>query len=168
MLIGLISDTHIPQQVLSLPPQVSKAFAGVDLILHAGDICAPSVLDELEQVAPVLAARGDDDFFTRYDERLKEGHILSIHGFRLQLTHVLPAPSVVDSRRGLNPIHYIDEATDILVFGHTHKARVDPSETVLLVNPGSATLPNYVHTLGTVALLTIIPGKAEAQIVQLG
>lgn len=168
MLIGLISDTHVPQQVLGLPPQVSKAFAGVDLILHAGDICAPSVLDELAHVAPVLAARGDDDFFTRYDERLKEEHVLLIDGFRLQLTHVLPGPSVVDSRRGLDPIHYIDEATDILVFGHTHNARVDPLKTVLLVNPGSATLPNYVQRPGTVALLTIAPGRAEARIVQLG
>ncbi len=168
MLIGLISDTHIPQQVVGLPAQVSKAFDGVDLILHAGDICAPSVLDELQQVAPVLAARGDDDFFTRYDKRLTQEHVLMIDGLRLQLTHVLPGPSVANSRRGLNFINYIDEATDILVFGHTHLARVDPLETVLLVNPGSATLPNYIHRPGTVGLLTIASGRAEARIVQLG
>ncbi|MFQ5827365.1 MAG: metallophosphoesterase family protein [Dehalococcoidia bacterium] len=168
MLIGAISDTHIPDLVQSLPPQIAKAFAHVDLILHAGDICAPSVLDELERLAPVLAARGDDDSFTTYDARVKEEHILTIEGYRLWLTHVMPGPSVVDSRYGLNPVDYFRGATDILVFGHLHRPRVDNSEGVLLVNPGSPTLPDYAPRLGTVALLTITPGKAEATIVQLG
>jgi len=58
LLIGLISDTHIDYPSASLPPQVKEAFQGVDLILHAGDIWIPSVLDDLETVAPVMAAWG--------------------------------------------------------------------------------------------------------------
>ena len=61
MRIGLISDTHIPHDAKAIPPQVKEVFRGVDLILHAGDIYLSSVLDELEEIAPVLAARGDDD-----------------------------------------------------------------------------------------------------------
>ena len=62
MRIGLISDTHIPDVARAIPRNVSRAFSGVDLILHAGDIQLASVLDELERIAPVLAARGDDDY----------------------------------------------------------------------------------------------------------
>ena len=61
MLIGLLSDTHIAFPSQPLPPQVLEAFRGVDLILHMGDVWIPSVLDELESIAPVIAAWGDDD-----------------------------------------------------------------------------------------------------------
>jgi len=60
--IGLVSDTHIPKSTHVLPPQVKEAFKDVDLIFHAGDIYVVSVLDELEHLAPVLAAEGDDDY----------------------------------------------------------------------------------------------------------
>ena len=61
MRIGLISDTHIPDHADELPEQLKDAFRGVELILHAGDIYTIPVLDELEIIAPVLAAEGDDD-----------------------------------------------------------------------------------------------------------
>ena len=57
MRLGLISDTHIPEVTKELPPQIAKALQGVDLILHAGDVYAPFVLDELERIAPVLVAK---------------------------------------------------------------------------------------------------------------
>ncbi len=59
MRIGLISDTHIPESRKELWPQVFSAFRGVDLILHAGDIYELYVIDELSQVAPTYAARGN-------------------------------------------------------------------------------------------------------------
>ena len=62
MRIGLISDTHIPLVAQELPPQVMDVFRGVDLILHAGDIYAPSVIEELERIAPIFIAEGDDDY----------------------------------------------------------------------------------------------------------
>jgi hypothetical protein len=167
MLIGAISDTHIPDLIDGLPPQIEKAFAGVDLILHAGDICAPSVLDELERIAPVLAARGDDDSFAGYEPRVQDEHKLVFEGYRLWLIHVLPGPSIVDTRYGMDPIPYIRGTTDILVFGHLHRPRVDSTDGILLVSPGSATLPDYAPRPGTVALLSITKGKVEASIVQL-
>jgi hypothetical protein len=72
MRIGLISDTHLPRQVKhlgELGPQVSKFLAGVDLILHGGDVVLGSVFDWCEQFAPVLAATGNNDYFT--DPRMK-------------------------------------------------------------------------------------------------
>ena len=58
MLIGLLSDTHIPDAVLGLPPELNRIFQDVDLILHAGDIFTSSVLDELESMAPVYDLAG--------------------------------------------------------------------------------------------------------------
>ena len=61
MRIGLISDTHIPEACEHLPAPVFAAFAGVDLVMHAGDVYVNRVLDELAQIAPVIAALGNGD-----------------------------------------------------------------------------------------------------------
>ena len=61
MKVGVISDTHVPAIVPSLPPAVFDIFKGVDLILHAGDIVDLSVLDELRAIAPVEAVAGNMD-----------------------------------------------------------------------------------------------------------
>ena len=55
MLIGLISDTHIPDRAKVLPQKVMEAFSEVELILHAGDLTSPKVIEELETIAPVMA-----------------------------------------------------------------------------------------------------------------
>lgn len=79
MRIGLIPDTYIPDLVKAFPPQVMEVFSGVDLTLHAGDIYIASVLDELERIAPVLAARGDNDHGLR-DKRVEEMQNLTVEG----------------------------------------------------------------------------------------
>jgi putative phosphoesterase len=192
MRIGLISDTHIPHDAKALPPQVKKLFRGVDLILHAGDVYSSSVLDELEEIAPVLAARGDDDS-AAVNGRVKEKHVLDFEGLSLWLIHVFPYFSLhslhsssYSSSRSLHSFLYnppassdqeLEEALreileredvpDILVFGDTHRALLHRVEGSLFINPGSATFPDYKHVLGTVAILTISSGKAEADIIQL-
>jgi len=82
MLIGLISDTHIPEIAKELPAQVKKVFKDVDLILHAGDIFVDSVLEELGTIAPLLAARGDDDYQIQ-DKRMDEVHNLTLDGLNV-------------------------------------------------------------------------------------
>lgn len=182
MRIGLISDTHIPWSADGLPPQLKDIFKGVDLILHGGDIYEFSVLDELEEIAPVLAARGDDDLSTG-DSLVKDEHIRTVEGFSLVLTHTIPYPSTypffypgweprVSCRGGLErtlkeAMLKADYVPDILVFGDTHHVFNHRVDGVLLVNPGSATLPRYKRALGTVAILSIVPGKAEVEIFQL-
>jgi uncharacterized protein len=61
MRIGLLTDTHLPSTIRDLWNEVRTAFAGVDLILHGGDIVTPRVLDWLAEIAPTLAARGNND-----------------------------------------------------------------------------------------------------------
>ncbi len=164
MRIGLISDTHVPDAVDRIPPEVSRAFQGVELILHAGDIYIASVLDELEKVAPVLAARGDDDYALR-DPRVSEIQRITVEGVSIYVIHSSQywARDLI-VRPGE---HELDAAPGIVVFGHTHRDHLQRVERSLLVNPGSATLPQYQMRLGTVALLDVDQGEAKARIVEL-
>lgn len=165
MHIGLIADTHIPDVANAVPHQVAEVFNGVDLILHAGDIFVDSVLDELHSIAPVLAARGDDDYGMQ-DNRIDEVQELTIGGLSLYLIHssqYWAHDLIVHPEK-----HALDKAPDVVVFGHTHRDIVQTVKQSLLVNPGSATFPDYQLRPGSVALLTISKGQAEARIVQLG
>lgn len=168
MLIGIISDTHIPTQARALPEQVHAAFQGVQLILHGGDIFALSVLDELERQAPVLAASGDDDDPSINDPRVKEKHVLNLEGFRVCLMHQMPPEVFRSWMLGTDEMAGFREGIDILVTGHSHKPVIDRAQGMLLVSPGSATMPNYDLKPGTVALLRLNPGQADAKIVDLG
>ncbi len=157
MIIGLLSDTHMLDTVITLPTEVKDAFRDVDLILHAGDIFAVSVLDELECLAPVLAAEGDGEYLqTRSDKRVKEKQVIAVEGVTIWLCH--------DGQWSWNEY---EKPPDVIVFGHTHWPTVENRDGILWVNPGSPTLPNYEYELGTVGLLTISSGKATVQIIQL-
>ena len=164
MRLGLLSDTHIPLAASTLPPHIAEAFRGVDLILHAGDIYIRSVPDELERVAPVLAAIGDDDYRdTLTDKRAKPKHMLRFEEQTLYLVHESHYYYSVALLRDSNTSEGADaNAADILVLCHAHRRLVERHNGTLFVNPGSLALPNYHTGLGTVAILDIDPGKAEA------
>lgn len=166
MRIGLLSDTHIPEVARELPPEVKKAFEGVDLILHAGDIYALSVLDKLEEIAPVLAALGDDDY-PAPDYRVKEIHVLRFEEQTLWLVHMrhlLSFPSKIELCG--NP-SVQENSPNIVVFGHEHRTIVESYNGVLYVCSGSPTLLHYHRGLGTVGILELDSGKATINIVQL-
>ena len=167
MKIGLISDTHIPRDADEIPPQVREIFTGVELILHAGDIYTFQVLDELETIAPVLAARGNGDIWLPEDPRLKESHVLNIQGLRIGVTHGLDYPE--PDWRSLEQAMETEFGgpVDVFIFGSSHKALVETYKGVLLVNPGSPTLPMGLQQLGTVGILEINQGKAKAHVIQL-
>jgi putative phosphoesterase len=152
----------------TLPPQIAEAFQGVDLILHAGDICNSSALDELECVAPVLAAEGDDDCGpTLTDKRLKPKHVLKIQGLTLWLVHKNPYRYLFNLQQAKGSPAHEPDAPDIVVFGHTHYTVEQCKNGILFVNPGSPMIMNYGTKLGTVALLQIENGKAEAKTLHL-
>ena len=158
MRIGLLSDTHIPESADALPVEVLDAFRGVDLILHAGDIYILDVLNDLEHIAPVLAASGDDDYgATMADRRVKSTHVLELEGKKLWLGH---------QRHHLR-MESLHEHADIIVFGHEHRTVKEQIGGTLYLNPGSPTYLNYQRGLGTVCILTIESGKAKVDIFQL-
>jgi uncharacterized protein len=191
MRIGLVSDTHIWQDGEALPPELIEIFQGVDLILHAGDIFSLHVLDELERIAPVLAARGDDDYaYSTRDKRVKDLHILKLEGHTLWLVHEKPyylnlqrsptEPSAVlnpdekpihlDFQRWQSIFPYMpkkDERPGIVVFGHEHRTVVEQVNDILFICSGSPTFLGYENGLGTAAILELNGGKPEVQILQL-
>ncbi|MBI4283096.1 MAG: metallophosphoesterase family protein [Chloroflexi bacterium] len=174
MRVGLLSDTHVPEAEKAIPPEVVEAFRGVDLILHAGDIFVPAVLDELQRIAPVLAALGDDDYPSLfYDKRVQEKQVLTLEGQILWLTHYIPdSPEAgwwlsSQGQRWLSLEQIRDGVPDIVVFGHLHRPVMERIGGTLFINPGSPTFMNYGRGLGTVAILDIDSTEPEAHIVQL-
>jgi putative phosphoesterase len=164
--VGILSDTHMPASLRTLWDEVGVAFDGVDLILHAGDIVLPSVLDELEVIAPVLAARGNNDPGWE-DARLAETQWLDLEGFRVAMVHDMePEDEPIDvlMRKYLG-----GERADVMITGHTHVERLEWRDNTLQVNPGSPVHPHLWSTrLGTVAVLELEPGALRARIVRLG
>ena len=175
MRIGLISDTHVPEVGERLPGQVYDLLAGVDLVLHAGDMHVIDVLDWLERIAPVVGARGNGDGdgfrppFPDDDPRVKSAQVLELEGLRVELVHGFPLPGETPwiSQDALMERHF-GGRVDVLVCGDTHIAHATTSnEGVLIVNPGSPALPRNVREPGTVGVLTIEGGVARAEILRL-
>lgn len=169
MRIGLLADTHIPDVAKELPSEITRAFLGVDLILHAGDIYDPSVLDDLEQIAPVLAARGDDDYLSELrDKRVQEKHVLELDGHILWLVHERAyyfQSSWFQSRVPTGQEKY--DFPGIVVFGHEHRTVERRIDDILFISPGSPTFLGYRYGLGTVGILNIDSGRVDANILQL-
>ena len=168
MRIGLIADTHLPSLVRSLDqlgPQTADALRGVDLILHAGDVTAPSVLDWCAQFGDVLIAEGNNDLF--HDPRMAKRQFLDIEGWRIGMVHELrpesrPIGQLIDTALD-------GEQVDVIIGGDTHVERLEFRDNVLLVNSGSPILPHHLSTrLGTIGILDITRRRVRAEIVVLG
>ena len=169
MRIGLLSDTHVPQATAKLPVEMERAFDGVDLILHAGDIFQSSALDQLERIAPVLAARGDgDNGAVLDDDRVKWKHILRLHGQTIWVIHEVLWPYPVALwKTGRTLAGGEKDIPDVVVFGHDHCTIMERHSGILFINPGSPTFLNYCTGLGTVGLLEVSSGETQARIVEL-
>ena len=180
MRIGLISDTHIPTAGRDLWPQVYDALRGVDLIMHAGDLHDPVVLDWLEELAPVMAVAGNGDYggWQRTepptDPRLQESRVLTLDdphdgALRIGLVHDFPLPEAPPQRtlEGLMQ-HFFGGPVNVIVRGSTHAAEITTVKGVLIVNPGSPTFPNHRSLrLGTLGYLEIEGGRVRPSILQL-
>ena len=178
MRIGLISDTHIPEACEHLPARVFEVFRGIDLVMHAGDVYVNRVLDELAQIAPVIAALGNGDegldghqHRLTADHRVREAHLLKLEGVRIGLVHAIPTPDETSQEVFERAMHrHFGGPVDVVVQGHSHIEGVVRFGATLVINPGSATLPrNLTDIPGTVAILEVADGVVRsAQIVQLG
>jgi len=171
--LGIITDTHIPQRIKVLPPRVSEVFRGVDRILHAGDINARRVLDQLAEVAPVEAVAGNADLF---GHGLPSTRVIEVAGRRIGLVHGHGGwsrylRSKVRDRFGYDEEHYLKIVhqsfgpVDAIVFGHTHRFYRAERSGVLLFNPGPIA-PDFYNTPGPqVGLLHVTPRDLQIEIV---
>jgi putative phosphoesterase len=133
MKVGVISDTHIPAIVPSLPPVVFEIFKGVDLILHAGDIVELSVLDELRAIAPVEAVAGNMDD-SEVHIKLPYKKIIPIGRYSVGLIH---GKYKIDIQKEMIMKEFND--VDLIVYGHSHTPFWGKVDGIYFLNPGSPT-----------------------------
>ena len=147
MRLGVISDTHG-----LLRPEVFDAFAGVDHILHAGDIGGPGLLDELGALAPVSAVYGNTDGL-ELRSALPKVASLQLEGFDIVMTHGdefgTPTPQALNAA--------FPEA-QIIIYGHTHRPLLTLVDVVVTVmNPGGAGARRF-NLPPSVGILELEPG----------
>ena len=146
--VGAVADTHCPEFIDALPERLFKVLAGVDLILHAGDVNGQSTLEALQRLAPVDAVRGDHDqaltsLPVSREVTVEGRRIVVVHGNRgrwleeaqtllwtLSLGYFHPHAGLPHALRRRFP------SADAIVYGHTHRAHVENIDGVLMFNPG--------------------------------
>jgi putative phosphoesterase len=153
MTLGVISDTHG-----FLDPAVIALFAGVEHILHGGDIGSGEVVAALERIAPVTAVSGNTDS----EPGWRETEVLALGGRKFLVHHI------VDLNDPAAPIHARIERLrpDVVVFGHTHKALEDIRAGRLYVNPGYAGKPRF-NQPRSVAKLHVGPAGLKVEFLAL-
>ncbi|MCU1690808.1 MAG: phosphodiesterase, family [Pseudonocardiales bacterium] len=179
--IGIISDTHVPEARRELWPQVFDAFAGVDAILHGGDIHDIALIDRFETLAPTFSARGNGEegsgsrAAVPADPRLREAWRLRLGELNVGIVHDLPVPEIPPKWTVANTMReqfHVDpdgpDALDVIIHGDSHVERVDLVGRVLCVNPGSPTYPrNFMTRLGIIGFLDIDGRKVRTSLCQL-
>lgn len=160
--VGLISDTHIPSRAREIPIKVFQVFEKVDYIVHAGDLVDLSVIDKLEQLAPVLAVYGNMDG-PEILGKLPKINSVKVFDWRIGVMH---DPGTLFGTGKMREIAK-QKGFNVLVYGHTHHPNIKWEDTVLFINPGSPTnpLPPFVAK-PTIALLRVTKEKIFPEIVQ--
>lgn len=148
--VGVISDTHG-----LLRPEALVALAGVDLIVHAGDVGSPDVLTRLADLAPVTAVRGNNDRGP-WAEALPETEVVEVAGASLFVLHDLGRLDLDPRAAGFHAV----------ICGHSHVPQAAVRDGVLYLNPGSAG-PRRFRLPVAVARLTVEGSRLAARIVTL-
>jgi hypothetical protein len=148
--LGVISDTHG-----LVRPQALAALAGVERIVHAGDIGERAVLDALARVAPVTAVRGNNDR-GGWAAAIPATEVIEVGGVSLYLLHDVHDLDLDPRAAGFAAV----------IAGHSHRPRIDERDGVLYLNPGSAGPRRFTLPV-SVARLTIARGRVNARLVSL-
>jgi uncharacterized protein len=148
--LGVISDTHG-----LLRPEAIRALRGSHRILHAGDVGAPEILDELAQIAPVTAVRGNVDT-EPWARALPETEVVETGGVSIYMLHDLGRLDLKPQAGGIR----------VVVYGHSHQPKIEEQNGVLYFNPGSAG-PRRFKLPVSVGRLIIKAGKVRAELLEL-
>ena len=153
MKLGLISDTHG-----QVPNAVHAVMAGVDCILHAGDVGPMDVVTELEAIAPVRAVFGNTD----YGIQLPETRLEKFEKIKIMIHHIVDTDSPSQKVRAI----LNSDQPDIVVFGHTHIPFDDHRNGIWYINPGSASRPRN-NSSASVAILDFSNAPPTLQFIEL-
>jgi putative phosphoesterase len=146
--IGVISDTHG-----LLRPEAVRALRGSALIVHAGDVGAPEVLETLRDIAPVVAVRGNNDR-GRWARALREREVVEVEGARLLVIH------------DLKTLRRAPPDVTVVIAGHSHQPSITRRDGIVFLNPGSAGPRRFTLPI-TVAAVRALGGRVRARIVEL-
>jgi len=160
MRLAVVSDTHLPRGTRELPPRLIEECRAADLILHAGDFTALSVLVELELLGPVAAVCGNCDD-AQLAAHLPAERIVEAGGARIGMVH----DSGPADRRGAR-MRARFPTCHAVVFGHSHLPLVERAGDLLLLNPGSAIERRRAPTC-TMALVDVADGRIDARLIDL-
>jgi uncharacterized protein len=144
--IGIISDTHG-----LLRPEAERRLAGVDHIIHAGDIGRPEIVDALRRIAPVIAIRGNVDS-GEWAREYADTELVRLAGKSIYVLHDLKTLHI-DARAGI----------DVIVSGHSHVPKIQRIDGILYLNPGSAG-PRRFSLPITLATLEVTPDGMRPEI----
>jgi len=148
--IGVLSDTHG-----LLRDEARDALANCSLILHAGDIGDPGVLQELEDMAPVVAVRGNTDM-SSWSQHLSHTELVEFQGFSFYILHDLFELDLDPQAAKINAV----------ISGHTHRPLVEERNGVLFLNPGSAG-PRRGSLPICLARIQVMEGQLQPEIFEL-
>ena len=148
--IGVISDTHG-----LLRPQAVAALRSCPLIIHAGDVGCPEILDELRHVAPVFAVRGNVDTGP-WALQLPDTEVVQVEDHLLYVLHDVNALDLDPHTAGFRAV----------IAGHSHQPKIEAKNGVLYFNPGSAG-PRRFNLPISVGRLTVAGAEIEAEIINL-
>jgi putative phosphoesterase len=152
--VGIVSDTHG-----AFDQRLMRALAGVDRILHAGDVGGPDILKALATIAPVVAVRGNVDLEGELS-RLPAFAVVDVEGVRFVVTHRRDSGYRIDDARRAG--------CDVYVFGHTHIPHLEESQGLWMINPGSASRAREGNP-DTVAIVEVSAGTVlDARLVTIG
>jgi len=149
-LIGIISDTHG-----LVRPQALEALKDVDMILHAGDIGSQDVLGTLNEIAPVVAVRGNNDK-ADWARSLPDWEVVEVGNVSIYMLHDVKEIDISPSGAGFQ----------VVVSGHSHRPAVAEQRGVLYVNPGSAGPRRFTLPV-SLAHLHVAGEKLHAEIIEL-
>jgi uncharacterized protein len=148
--IGIISDTHglIRKSVL-------KSFKDVDLIVHAGDVGKPEVLETLQNIAKVYPVRGNVDG-GKWTDSLPLTDVVQVGQIYLYVLHDLDSLDLDPVTAGFN----------VVISGHSHIPKIEKKDDILFLNPGSAGPKRFDYPI-SIAFLYIKGTSIETEIVEL-
>ncbi|WHH56994.1 metallophosphoesterase family protein [Petroclostridium sp. X23] len=157
MVIGVISDTHVPKRAKKLPHAVIETFSNVDHIIHAGDIMTIDVIHTLEKIAPVTAVAGNVDPLAVV-KMLGQKKIINVGSIKIGIFHGHGIKGTTLDRAIKT---FKNDTIDCIVFGHSHIPYCQMHNNILLFNPGSPTdkRRNKYYSIGLLDITHTITPK---------
>jgi hypothetical protein len=157
MKIAVLSDTHIPYAASQLPKKVYEVLEQSDAIIHAGDYAAESVIDTLQSFADFYGVRGNMDSIAIHN-RVPAELIINLGGFAIGVMHGEGKPDGLEERVLAS---FKNKKLDAIVYGHSHQAKNEMRNGILLFNPGSPTDSRFAafHSMGILTIEDTITGE---------